>query len=497
MRAINLVTHCLACEGMDENNLKKYNLCESHSEKSNVRKDEEKDLKRFVSNSNFNSFLLYEYYFWNYSIPQISKEFDLLRIGKDSVVNIELKRNADEEKIKKQLKQNNYYLKSLNRKLNIFCYLTKDNILYEYNCEENDLQNVSFNDLKNILDNQSDLIEEDIDDLFEPSKFLVSPFNKMCEFLNDKYFLTDQQVNIKKEILTILNRKVSKSVSVTGPAGCGKTLLIYDIAKKYKKERKNVVIIHCGKLNEGHNALNRKNWKIFPIKSFKEIQYANVDILILDETQRIDENQLNLIIEEINKNNIKVIFSYDPVQIMNYKEKNSHSLEIIDNYVNKKFKIKGRIRANKEVYYFVDSLFGLSHRHINQNYKNIYLTKFKTYEQSLHFLNYLKEQGWNFINYTPSIYHSSRFMCLNGVALGNSHEVIGQEFEKVVVIIDENFKYKNNRLEAGTWNSGNYGARMLYQAITRAKDELYIIVINNNILFNHCMNIINNYKDNL
>lgn len=53
MRAINLVTHCLACEGMDENNLKKYNLCESHSEKSNVRKDEEKDLKRFVSNSNF------------------------------------------------------------------------------------------------------------------------------------------------------------------------------------------------------------------------------------------------------------------------------------------------------------------------------------------------------------------------------------------------------------------------------------------------------------
>lgn len=88
-------------------------------------------------------------------------------------------------------------------------------------------------------------------------------------------------------------------------------------------------------------------------------------------------------------------------------------------------------------------------------------------------------------------------MCLNGVALGNSHEVIGQEFEKVVVIIDENFKYKNNRLEAETWNSGNYGARMLYQAITRAKDELYIIVINNNILFNHCMNIINNYKDNL
>lgn len=297
--------------------------------------------------------------------------------------------------------------------------------------------------------------------------------------------------------MKILNDRIPKSVSVTGPAGCGKTLLVYDLAKEYKKNNKQVVIIHCGKLDAGHITLNDRGWKIYPIKNYKIIQYAYIDILVFDEVQRIDENQLNLIIEEINKNNIKVIFSYDPVQIMNYKEKNSHSLEIIDNYVNKKFKIKGRIRANKEVYYFVDSLFDLSHRHINQNYKNIYLTKFKTYEQSLHFLNYLKEQGWNFINYTPSIYHSSRFMCLNGVALGNSHEVIGQEFEKVVVIIDENFKYKNNRLEAGTWNSGNYGARMLYQAITRAKDELYIIVINNNILFNHCMNIINNYKDNL
>lgn len=182
--------------------------------------------------------------------------------------------------------------------------------------------------------------------------------------------------------MKILNDRIPKSVSVTGPAGCGKTLLVYDLAKEYKKNNKQVVIIHCGKLDAGHITLNDRGWKIYPIKNYKIIQYAYIDILVFDEVQRIDENQLNLIIEEINKNNIKVIFSYDPVQIMNYKEKNSHSLEIIDNYVNKKFKIKGRIRANKEVYYFVDSLFDLSHRHINQNYKNIYLTKFKTYEQS-------------------------------------------------------------------------------------------------------------------
>ena len=136
--------------------------------------------------------------------------------------------------------------------------------------------------------------------------------------------------------------------------------------------------------------------------------------------------------------------------------------------------------------------FDLSHRHINQNYKNIYLTKFKTYEQSLHFFKLFKGTRLEFYQLYISIYHSSRFMCLNGVAL-----VIlmrsgqGQEFEKVVVIIDENFKYKNNRLEAGTWNSGNYGAYIAKKQITRAKDELYIIVINTIFYFNHCMNIIN------
>ena len=39
-----------------------------------------------------------ENFYLNYKIPQINKEFDLLRIGKTSIVNIELKsKNIDEE----------------------------------------------------------------------------------------------------------------------------------------------------------------------------------------------------------------------------------------------------------------------------------------------------------------------------------------------------------------------------------------------------------------
>ena len=44
---------------------------------------------------------IFENYYINYEIAQIGKEFDILRIGENSVVNIELKSQKDESKILK------------------------------------------------------------------------------------------------------------------------------------------------------------------------------------------------------------------------------------------------------------------------------------------------------------------------------------------------------------------------------------------------------------
>ena len=50
----------------------------------------------------------------SYSIPQIGKEFDLLKIGMESVLNIELKSEpVGQDKIASQLKRNKYYLRHL------------------------------------------------------------------------------------------------------------------------------------------------------------------------------------------------------------------------------------------------------------------------------------------------------------------------------------------------------------------------------------------------
>ena len=79
-----------------------------------LKEREKKDLKSFFDRIRTSLKVLEGYYlevlegyYLGFTIPQISKEFDILRIGKESVINVELKNEfTTEEKIKKQLKQN-------------------------------------------------------------------------------------------------------------------------------------------------------------------------------------------------------------------------------------------------------------------------------------------------------------------------------------------------------------------------------------------------------
>ena len=53
-------------------------------------------------------------FFYSFQIPRLGKEFDLLQIKDEQIVNIELKSGAvSDETIRKQLIQNRYYLSVL------------------------------------------------------------------------------------------------------------------------------------------------------------------------------------------------------------------------------------------------------------------------------------------------------------------------------------------------------------------------------------------------
>ena len=81
------------------------------------------------------SFEILDGYYIGYSIKQISKEFDLLRFGDDSVINIELKsplaENVKIKKITEQMHKNYYYLKFLEKEGYIYTHIENDG-LYKY-----------------------------------------------------------------------------------------------------------------------------------------------------------------------------------------------------------------------------------------------------------------------------------------------------------------------------------------------------------------------------
>ena len=205
-----------------------------------LKEREREDLKSFSDRirAKITSLKVLEGYYLGFKIPQISKEFDILRIGKEFVINIELKNEfTTEERIKNQLKQNKYYLSFLGKDTFHFTYVAKKDKLYKL--ENDDLVHTSFQELANLLSIQEVEEIENLERLFDPSNYLVSPFNSTDRFVKKEYFLTQQQEDIKNRII---NPEGSKDEQlffiIKGGAGTGKTLLVYDIARELTEKRR-------------------------------------------------------------------------------------------------------------------------------------------------------------------------------------------------------------------------------------------------------------------
>ncbi|SDE91973.1 hypothetical protein SAMN04488542_103211 [Fontibacillus panacisegetis] len=226
-------------------------------------------------------------FYMGYTIPQISKEFDLLRFGTNFTLNIEVKNNSQPNRVQKQLSQNKYYLRALGYEVKSFSYIAKTNEFYRLDDSENLIKS-TIDDLVNVIKTQKPKVITEIDALFKPSEYLVSPLNSTAKFIGGNYFLNGNQLTVRDEIIKIINQNKLPFVAIEGKPGTGKSLLAYDIAKYYIENGWNVAIFHCGMLSEGHEILSRKNgWNIFAAKDIDTaIASQNFDLIVVDETQR-------------------------------------------------------------------------------------------------------------------------------------------------------------------------------------------------------------------
>ena len=491
MRNINILSIIEAYRKLSNTLFQK--LMNSYGITSGIKNYELNGIEAFVDEllkANNNISIVNRYYL-GYSIPQIGKEFDLLRFGHNYIFNIEIKTESSIEKILKQQQKNKYYLSFLDKPLHIYTFISNENKLYKLVIRNNgdEIEEITFNELCNILMSQEVVTFNNIDDLFNPSDYLVSPFNSPEKFMSEGYFLTVQQEQIYKEIQTKLSDTATNFIALTGGAGTGKTLLTYHIAKETIQRGKKVLILHCAPLNSGHQILmDEYNWSIYMPKYAPNT--IDFDLIIIDEAQRMYPYQFDKYIKEVRTLNKKCIFSYDEKQYLRDNEKQYHTKERIEKeLLCTPYKLTDKIRTNKEIAYFIRQLFNIKKNIPNIDYTNIELTYCKDCYSAKLLLQELLERGWKTPNYTPgtrSFFHYEAYLSND---TESAHSVVGQEFNNVVVVIDESFKY-NSQGDLIADNTYYSQRQMLYQIITRTRKKLHIVIINNEVMLNRCIDIL-------
>lgn len=416
-------------------------------------------------------------FYYSYIIPHIGKEFDILKIDQTKVLNIELKsENVGLDRIKSQLVRNYHYLKYLGKNLSLFTFVSDTKTFYKLN-EKEELVLINKEEVVTKIKEFASDDYPDIDKLFKTSDYLVSPNVNSQKFIKGQYFLTTQQEYIKNKLFqTIKDKNVFK---ITGEAGTGKTLLLFDIAVNLAKENK-VVIINCNKANKLHNEISN-HFEGLTIVSQDELIanpkiLTNTKYILLDESQRMSLKTWSMVLKEIyNKN--KVIFSLDPKQVLTKEEIKANYNSLIDKLEPYKFKLSNRIRINNSITNFTYRLFDLSLLKYNLDLENVNLHYASTPEELNRYFDLYKDE-FIYIK-IPNTNYKCEEIC--SVSIG---DVVGKDYENVLMIMDTNYYYSNNKLSSKDSIKNDYlYLKILYQGLSRTREKLTLIVYRNKKLF--------------
>lgn len=426
-------------------------------------------------------------FFYSFHIPHIGKEFDLLKLSGRICLNVELKSTAvPEEQITEQLRKNRYYLGHLGRRLMLYTVVTNTMKCYKLSLGD-ELAEVGFDEVAKAARMLAEGYETTIDNLFRASDYLVSPLNTPARFIQGEYFLTQAQGQIKKSVLNDIDAALGSAFfHLTGKPGTGKTLLLYDLAKTLAKNG-NTLIVHCGKLYDGQVEISEEveRLEIVEARDAGKIEFKKYSYILVDEVHRIKPEWFDLICEAVRKNGLICIFSSDPEQILTTAErKNDIVGRIRDLPADAEYVLSEKFRINKELSSFIASVKNLNFRpDAPMDYSNVALNYANTTSEAQNLLEYYRGKGFVFINYAKPAYGQSPYAAYEEDF--DAHHVIGQEFDKVVMLLDASFYYD----EEGFLHGIPYPdpdflyPNLFYQGVTRVREELALIVVGAEDLF--------------
>lgn len=489
MRPVNIYRLSRVHEEIDFNRIERHES--QKSDRRHIHIHEIESLRLFVDALINRCTLISELegFHYGFSIPQIGKEFDLLKISEKSCLNIELKsQEVSEEQILEQLLRNRHYLMHLGKRITLYSVVTNKLKCYKLSLND-DLVESSIDEIAASVKKDSSNYFENIEVLFRASDYLVSPLNSPDKFIQGEYFLTQAQEQIKKEILKgIDNAFLGAFFHISGKPGTGKTLLLYDIAKTLSKNGKTL-IIHCGKLSDGQRKIDHDidNLDIVSAVSLRsdDFDLSKYSFVLVDESHRIYTQQFDKIVSSVVDNDQVCIFSSDPGQILSSSERrNDIEGKISQLRLDGEYSLSEKIRMNKELHSFISVIKDLKHKpKIPMNYENVSVNYANTTQEAQNMLEYYRQNGYVFINYSKSNYESSPYAAYEEDF--DTHHVIGQEFDKVVMLMDNSFYYDEEGVLKGIPhpNPDYLYPNLFYQGVTRVREKLSLIVVDAPKLF--------------
>lgn len=409
--------------------------------------------------------------FYSFQIPRLGKEFDLLQIRENQIINIELKSGAvSEEAIQKQLIQNRYYLSALGKPIQSYTYISSQNRLMRLTNHDHVIE-ASWNQLCAALQKEGKDYSGDIENLFRAEWYLFSPLTEPNRFLNKEYFLTAQQRDIKRQILKKIREEQTGYFSFSGLPGTGKTLLLYDIAMKLSN-RQQVCIIHCGEAGKKWEILHKRLQRIdFLSDNQLETQFSLEDYhaILVDEAHLLSVEKLNVLLDM--SEDRPIIFSSDSEEMISPKEIDQSTMKRMEKLPNlQTFRLTNRIRTNAELSSFIQNMMHLPVRKNQNEFPHV----------SVVYANDTKEADTLVQDYIRQGYQY--FSQMGNAELGITAV---RDTEQMVVVLDERYYYDDELYfrSIHPMKNGQSEVRQLFHLLNQAKENLAFVVKGNEAVY--------------
>ena len=431
-------------------------------------------------------------FFYSFVLPKLGKEFDLLRIYDDCVINIELKSgNVTDEVIRRQLEQNKAYLAMLGLNMYFFTYVSGNDRLVRLT-HSGRLVEASWEELKVILEKSGECYSGEIEDLFKEERYLISPLTDPEKFLRKEYFLTSQQRDIKKQILRRIRQASEEGIvappqGFTGFPGTGKTILLYDIAMELSK-KDPVCIFHLGSYMQELAHLDRRLKRIdfyYGREAFENEIKTEYRAILVDEGHNMDSRMLEKLMDLSAGWNAPIVISYDREDALSSEEQGDCGgmlVEAIEDF--KGYRLTNRIRLNSELSGFIRAVMHYGFGERRRSYPSVSLVYASDEAEASTLLGVFEKEGYEFIrdnSLTDTGYAGKQ------VSIA---EAEGREYPKVVMLMDESFYYDEKSYLRHGANDDSQAVRNLFRGLSRAKEKIAVVVKGNEAVFGRLMSML-------